>query len=515
MTDRGNDFDAVIAGSGYSGSMLAAVLARQGRRVLVIDRDQHPRFAIGESTTPIADFLLDGLASRWGVPELQFMADYGRWKRNLPHLPCGLKRGFSYYRHFAGQRFWDDAQHSNSLLVAASSADKWSDTHWYRSSVDHYIAGVAVQAGSELREKTELQGAVFDEERQQWRLSLHAMAGADASSGICHARWLIDASGSGEVVSKLVGNPRNDQWMQTRTEAVWGHYANVPGFHGPAAVDDPFAGDDSAQHHVLSDRWCWMLRMENGVTSVGVVRPVEDECSGRESFRKSEPAELVADYPSLSEMLNAATRVAPATGPGYSGRLSRCRNSGCGPGWILLPSSFGFVDPLHSTGIAHSISGVMRVAEALLSEPEDCRSLLDCYARDLPQEIRWIDQLVSCCYRSMRYFDSFTASCSLYFLAAIGFERSLAASGAAESTAWQAGFLQCHDQDLQTIAAEVSARSLGLCSVSAAAAFAEFVRQNISSLDKVGLLDPGHGNRLWHTATPWQSGAIDSDECAE
>jgi FADH2 O2-dependent halogenase len=59
-------FDVLILGSSFSGSLLAWLLARRGLRVALIDRDRHPRFAIGESSTPVADLLLE--AGRTPIP---------------------------------------------------------------------------------------------------------------------------------------------------------------------------------------------------------------------------------------------------------------------------------------------------------------------------------------------------------------------------------------------------------------------------------------------------------------
>ena len=44
----------LVIGAGFSGSLLSAILARHGKQVTLIDRGEHPRFAIGESSTPAA-----------------------------------------------------------------------------------------------------------------------------------------------------------------------------------------------------------------------------------------------------------------------------------------------------------------------------------------------------------------------------------------------------------------------------------------------------------------------------
>ena len=55
-------FDVIIIGSGFAGSIMAMILRRLGRTVLVLEKGKHPRFAIGESSTPVADLVLRDLA---------------------------------------------------------------------------------------------------------------------------------------------------------------------------------------------------------------------------------------------------------------------------------------------------------------------------------------------------------------------------------------------------------------------------------------------------------------------
>ena len=52
-------FDIAIVGSGFSGSLLAILCRRLGRSVVLIERGSHPRFAIGESSSPLANLVLE------------------------------------------------------------------------------------------------------------------------------------------------------------------------------------------------------------------------------------------------------------------------------------------------------------------------------------------------------------------------------------------------------------------------------------------------------------------------
>ena len=109
-----------IVGSGFAGSILARILQVQGHQVLLLDRNRHPRFALGESSTPLAAICLERLAARYGLDDLHALAAWGRWKERLPHLRRGLKRGFTFYGHQPGRPYANGPANERRLLVAAS-----------------------------------------------------------------------------------------------------------------------------------------------------------------------------------------------------------------------------------------------------------------------------------------------------------------------------------------------------------------------------------------------------------
>jgi FADH2 O2-dependent halogenase len=92
-------FDMAIIGSGFAGSLTALILRRLGWSVLLLERDRHPRFAIGESSTPLANLLLEQLGERYDLKEIAALSKWGTWQKTHPELACGLKRGFSFYHH--------------------------------------------------------------------------------------------------------------------------------------------------------------------------------------------------------------------------------------------------------------------------------------------------------------------------------------------------------------------------------------------------------------------------------
>ena len=71
--------DIVILGSGFAGSLTALILRQIGRRVILVDKAKHPRFAIGESSTPVANLLIRDLAAQYDLPRVAPLAKYGTW----------------------------------------------------------------------------------------------------------------------------------------------------------------------------------------------------------------------------------------------------------------------------------------------------------------------------------------------------------------------------------------------------------------------------------------------------
>src|SRR5688572_17279076 len=182
-------FDLAIVGSGFGGSLLAMIARRLGRSVVLLDRDRHPRFAIGESSTPLANLLLEQLAVRYDLPQLRAFCKWGSWQRLRPDVACGLKRGFTFLFHQPGQAFADTDDHQRQLLVAASPHDAIADTHWYRPEFDQALVEEAQRAGAEYIDRTRL-------ERLSHRGDSSNLDGEREGRPVrVSARFVVDASG--------------------------------------------------------------------------------------------------------------------------------------------------------------------------------------------------------------------------------------------------------------------------------------------------------------------------------
>lgn len=506
-----SDTDIVVLGAGMGGSLTALVLGRLGLRVVMVDRTHHPRFAIGESSTPTADFVLRALADRYDLPRLRPLSAYGTWQATHPELVCGRKRGFSYFRHRTGEAFLPDPARGNELFVAASPDDERSDTHWLRADVDRFLATEAQSAGVELFDDTEVVDLHHDQEG--WRLECRRNAQALALGG----RFLVDATGAGGLLASALDLPDATHRLHTHSRTLFTHLRNVLPFEeilgqaGDALSAYPFSCDHSAQHHLLDGAWMWNLRFENGVVSVGLAldlhrHPLEAVRSPDDAERnRLEWSSWIERYPSLAQQLRGAGIVDPPGRIHGSGRLQRLCGRIVGPDWALLPHTAGFVDPLHSSGIAHTMCGIERLArvfEEHWNRP-GLESALRAYEATIQRELRLIDLLVDGGYRTLDDFPRFVAYSMLYFAAATNWEHRRAEEG----DGFRGAFL-CADDDrlletVETMHRRVTDRAADRPPSPAETADLERrIAEAIRPYNRVGLCDPEAHNLYRYSVAP-------------
>ena len=490
-------FDVLVLGAGFAGSLTALLLQRIGKRVALVDHERHPRFVIGESSTPLADLTLKSLADRYNLEELKPLTAYGTWKRELPQLTCGLKRGFSYFRHQRDQPFSTTDDHDFELLVTASVSDEVADTHWLRSDVDAYFAAAAERAGVTCWYGTWWRAVG----RAPWKWQSATKEGVKEIT----AEFVVDATGSGREIARVAGVPSADPPFRTHSRAIYAHYEGVPTWEsilaqqGISRDDYPFPCDAAAVHHLLDEGWMWQLRFENGVTSVGLV--YEDASQG-----PTDPLpwfDALKAYPSLKEQMRDAEAVVPRSGLIATRRLQRLWPRCAGRDWVMLPSSAGFVDPLHSTGIAHALTGIERLV-ALFEEPcskEQWWQELERYEEIVNVEFDLIDRLVACCYATRNRFSLFVAATMLYFVAAITCEtRRLGGMRPAFLNATDEEFTSAIRQGTELL------RTTTASSPAEIAAVVEQVREWIAPWNTAGLLDPQARNLYRKSALPMEEG---------
>ena len=406
------DFDIAVVGSGFAGSLTAMIARRLGHSVVLIERGRHPRFAIGESSTPLANLLLEELARRYELPAILPLTKWGPWQKAHPEIACGLKRGFTFYHHRTGEAWQPQADRGNELLVAASPHDGIADTHWYRPHFDEFLARHAAKLGVELIEETSLDAADFT---QASPLLTGSRRGEPLS---LRARFVIDASGPRGFLHRALGLEETAFNAMPATEALYSHFEGVRRWDDLHASDEPpYPVDDAAMHHVFDGGWIWVLRFNNCVTSAGVAA---DTALARElGFADGEPAwkRLLARLPSVREQFTEARATFPFV---HTPRLTFRAATAAGPNWALLPSAAGFVDPLLSTGFPLTLLGVERLANVLATgwNSPKLPALLQDYSAITLRELDTTAELIGALYSQMADFEIFSALTLLYFAAA-------------------------------------------------------------------------------------------------
>jgi FADH2 O2-dependent halogenase len=217
------DADVAIVGAGFGGSLTALALRARGYRVALIERGRHPRFAIGESSTPLANLLIEELADRYDLPGIRAFSKWGTWQRARPDVACGLKRGFTFFFHQPGAAFPDDVDRQRQLLVAASPHDDIADTHWYRPQFDQALAQDAEAAGAIYLDMTRL-----DHLRHEGDATI-LEGEREGRSVRIDARFVIDATGPRGFLHRALGLEERaaaQRWLPA-TQGLYTHFEGV------------------------------------------------------------------------------------------------------------------------------------------------------------------------------------------------------------------------------------------------------------------------------------------------
>lgn len=411
------DFDLAIVGSGFGGSLLSMVAQRLGLSVMLLERGRHPRFAVGESTSPLTNLLLEQIARRYDLPRLLPLTTFGAWQRAYPEIGCGLKRGFTYYKHTAVEEFETRPDRANELLVAASPNDEVSDTHWLRSDVDNFLLKEAITLGVVYSDETE---TLLDS------VSSAGAALTTVRKGITQhitCRLLIDASGPRGFLHRALDLQEIDFDGFPATQALFSHFTGVhrtdamPQFASDAV--QPYAPDDAALHHVFDDGWMWVLRFGNGVTSAGYSAFGPTVVDLHNPDRTGTWRRFLARYPTIEAQFADAQPIREFT---YAPRLAYRSANASGDAWAMLPSAAAFIDPLFSTGIPLTLIGIERLGRILEDAwgmPE-LPSRLREYADLTLSDADWTATFVGGCFAAMPNFPTFV-DYSMYYFAAASF----------------------------------------------------------------------------------------------
>ena len=352
--------EVLVVGGGPAGSTVAALLAARGVDVVLLEKDRHPRFHIGESLLPLNLPLLERLGlgtavERIGLPKwgVDFISPAHQRTVTFEFANAWDKRFPSSYQVRRSE--FDEILIRNAAASGARLIEGWRVTEL---DLDH-PDGVHATAKDETGQM------------RRWR-----------------ARFLVDASGRDTLVAnKLSLKDRN---RRHASAAVYGH------FTGARRQDGRAEGNISI--FWFDHGWIWFIPLADGTTSIGAVCP-PDYIKARKTDVTTFFQQTIAKAPALAERLLDATLTGPATATGNYSYRSR---SMTGPNYLLVGDAYAFIDPVFSTGVYIAMNSAFQAAGAVMTvlrQPEQASRAL---ARLEAEVSRGLDRFAWFIYRMNR-----------------------------------------------------------------------------------------------------------------
>jgi FADH2-dependent halogenase len=315
--------DVAIIGGGPAGSAAATLLAQNGRRVVVLEREKFPRFHIGESLLPFS------------------MAAFER----LGVMPKFEAAGF-LPKHGAEIASADGARDTRFYFKDGYRSQRATAFQVTRADFDKILLDHAAETGADVREETAVERLEFFRDRVEL---VARRAGGEPES--IRARYLLDCSGRHTLVASHFDLKRS--YPNLRKFAVYAHYEGV---ETPCGIDGTLTRMVRADDH-----WFWMIPLSPDRTSVGVVM----DTARFKQFDDTPEAvleRLITASPVMGQRMHAAARVTKVYASGdYSYRSRRLH----GDRWLLCGDAAGFIDPVFSSGVFLAIFGAEQAVEAL------------------------------------------------------------------------------------------------------------------------------------------------------
>ncbi|HSX65050.1 MAG TPA: NAD(P)/FAD-dependent oxidoreductase, partial [Pseudoxanthomonas sp.] len=317
--------EILIIGAGPAGSVAAAFLRQQGRKVLILEREQFPRFSIGESLLPQSMEYIEAAGLLQDVVEAGFQH----------------KNGAAFVR---GER-------TTEFDFRDKFSPGWGTTYQVqRADFDHLLAKGAERMGAEVRFRHEVLAA---EPGETPRVTVRSPEGEEY---VIEADFMLDASGFGRLLPRLLKleSPSNFPVRGAIFTHVRDHIPVDAGFDRNKIL--------ITTHPEHVDVWYWTIPFSNGCCSLGVVAETTflDRYPGTELERLQA---IVGEDPNLTRLLkNAEWGVMPVRQiTGYSSNVK----SLWGPGYALLGNAGEFLDPVFSSGVTIAFKSAQLASECL------------------------------------------------------------------------------------------------------------------------------------------------------
>lgn len=304
--------DIIIIGAGPSGTIAASMIKQAGLNAIIIEKEQFPRFVIGESLLPRCMDVLEAAGYLDAVEKYGFQKKYGA----------------VFLRKDQVCQFNFDEQHTKG----------WTWT-WQvpRDEFDKVLADEAERKGVDIRYQTQVTNIEFFDKKQ-----LVYTKNSAGKEIIFESKFVIDASGYGRVIPRLL-NLDTPSSLGPRSSL----FTHVEDLNRPEGD----AGDRITIVDAEPGVWIWIIPFSNGKTSVGFVAPPEHF----EKYKGNEEAMLrnmLADEPHTAERFkDVPYAFSPKFIPGYSIAVKELK----GNGWVLTGNASEFLDPVFSSGVTFAV----------------------------------------------------------------------------------------------------------------------------------------------------------------
>ena len=324
MTTRIETVDILIIGAGPAGSVAAALLRQQGREVLVLEKQQFPRFSIGESLLPQSMAYIEKAGMLRAVVEAGF-----QYKNGAAFAHRGKLSNFDFRDKFS---------------------PGWGTTYQVvRADFDDILASEAARMGATVRFQHEVLAVDVSGERP--RVNVRA---PDGEEYVVSAGFLLDASGFARILPRLLDLERPSGFPVRGAL-----FTQVRDHIAPGTFDRNKILISVHPEH--QDVWYWTIPFSNGYCSLGVVAE-QAYLAQYEGDEMTRLRAIVGEEPGLASLLANAEWNMPARQiVGYSSNVSTL----WGKNYALLGNAGEFLDPVFSSGVTIAFTSADLAAKCL------------------------------------------------------------------------------------------------------------------------------------------------------